>query len=113
MGANEKHDATYHGGEYTSTTEAIRDQFIDRRGEPGNESWNEGAALRFDRWLETVRAEAKAEALHEVLTVISAEIEDAPPANYEEDNYEAGYIAGLDFLLNAKALDNQHKENQS
>lgn len=63
MGASEKHDATYHGGEFTPRTEAIRDQFIDRRGEPGNESWNEGAALRFDRWLETVRAEAKAEAV--------------------------------------------------
>lgn len=64
MGADEKHDATYGG--YTPSTEAIRDQFIDRRGEPGNESWNEGSALRFDRWLEIVRAEAKAEALNEV-----------------------------------------------
>lgn len=117
MGANEKHAATYHGGEYTPTTAIVHSIYMT--------AWNstvdpvdqqevqDKARDEFTRWLETVRAEAKAEALHEVLTVISAEIEDAPPANYEEDNYEAGYIAGLDFLLNAKALDNQHKENQS
>ena len=28
---------------------------------------------------------------------IDGELQDAEPANYEEDNFDAGYIAGLTF----------------
>ena len=62
MGANEKHDATYHGGEYTPSTEEVR------------KHWENvgfaGTGTEFDRWLETVRAEAKAEALIEYADAI-------------------------------------------
>ena len=101
--------------EYTPTLEDMRAVWVSHRAFNNYERsfgkfWEVKADSEFDRWLETVRAEAKAEALNEVLTVLQAEVEDAPPANHEEDNYEAGYIAGLDFLLNAKALANQYKE---
>jgi hypothetical protein len=32
---------------------------------------------------------------------VKAELADAPPANYEEDNYDAGYVAGLVYALEA------------
>ncbi|KUM31599.1 hypothetical protein AQ436_00215 [Arthrobacter sp. EpRS66] len=118
MGANEKHDATYHGGEYTPDADGLRDLWVDSKldhlpravGIPLVPT----VQAEFTRWLETVRAEAKAEALHEVLTVLNAEIEDAPPANHEEDNYEAGYIDGLMFAEKfTETRANQYKENQS
>jgi len=34
-----------------------------------------------------------------IIDAIREEIEDAPCANYEEDNYDAGYLAGLQFAL--------------
>ncbi|WP_146112894.1 hypothetical protein [Arthrobacter sp. MYb214] len=62
MGANEKHVATYHAGEYTPDTATIRTFYTsDTDGYP-----IPGRAAQFNRWLETVRAEAKAEALNEV-----------------------------------------------
>jgi len=30
---------------------------------------------------------------------IAGELQDAEPSNYEEDNYDAGYIAGLSYAL--------------
>lgn len=109
MGANEKYEAAMHG--HVPSTVDVREEY--RNGRQFGELYSKtDFRAEFDRWLATVRAEAKAEALNEVLTVLQAEIEDAPPANHEEDNYEAGYIAGLDFLLNAKALANQYKEGK-
>lgn len=35
--------------------------------------------------------------LAKVETDIDGELQDAPPSNYEEDNYDAGYIAGLTY----------------
>lgn len=35
--------------------------------------------------------------LAKVETDIDGELQDAPPPNYEEDNYDAGYIAGLTY----------------
>ena len=62
MGANDKHEATYHAGEFTPDTATIRTFYTsDTDGNPIL-----GRAAQFNRWLETVRAEAKAEALNEV-----------------------------------------------
>ena len=110
MGANEKYEAAMHGGQYTPATENVEHSYVAYRSSKVDLITGHH---EFTRWLATVRADAKAEALNEVLAVLQAEIEDAPPANHEEDNYEAGYIAGLDFLLNAKALANQYKEAPS
>lgn len=50
MGANEKHEATYHGTTYTPTTEQVR------------KHWENvgfaGTGEEFDRWLNQIRAEA-------------------------------------------------------
>lgn len=66
MGANEKHEATYHGGEYVPSTEIVRLLFkigrVTRKSDVGTEQMN----AEFERWLETVRAEAKAEALRDL-----------------------------------------------
>ena len=71
MGANEKHAATYHGGEVTPRTDVVRYYYIDASsnvekytGTVSPEGLRRSA--EFDRWLETVRAEAKAEALNDV-----------------------------------------------
>ena len=69
MGANEKHAATYHGGEYTPDVDDLRDLWVDRKLDPLPRA--QGIELvptvqaEFDRWLETIRAEAKAEALRQ------------------------------------------------
>lgn len=69
MGADEKHAATYHGGEYTPTTAIVHSIYM--------AAWNstvdpvdqqevqDKARDEFTRWLEAVRAEAKAEAWEE------------------------------------------------
>lgn len=71
MGADEKHAATYHGGQYTPDVDDLRDLWVDRKLDPLPRA--QGIELvptvqaEFDRWLETVRAEAKAEALRGTL----------------------------------------------
>lgn len=69
MGANEKHAATYHGGEYTPDTTRVRHAYVDHVDYSAQlhclSSDDKYAGEAFDRWLETVRAEAKAEALNE------------------------------------------------
>ncbi|MFJ2144386.1 hypothetical protein ACIOJF_03690 [Glutamicibacter sp. NPDC087831] len=61
MSANDKVAATTHGGEFTPDTATIRTFYTsDTDGYP-----IPGRAAQFNRWLETVRAEAKAEALRE------------------------------------------------
>ena len=66
MGANEKHAATSHGREYTPDTTRVRHAYVDYSAQlqclPSNDKV---AGEAFDRWLETVRAEAKAEAWDE------------------------------------------------
>jgi len=68
MGANDKAEATYHGG-YTPDVEQLRDMWVDSKLD--HLPRNVGIPLvptvqaEFNRWLETVRAEAKAEALNE------------------------------------------------
>ena len=90
MGADEKNAATYHGGEYTPSTEEVR------------KHWENvgfaGTGTEFDRWLEQVRAEAKAEALNEA-------------ADWVCDNGGDLVSRGIeDELLNRA---DQYKENQS
>lgn len=62
MGADEKHDATYHGREYTPATENVEHSYVAYRSSKVDLITGHH---EFTRWLETVRAEAKAEALRE------------------------------------------------
>lgn len=87
MGANEKHAATYHGTEYTPTTAVVHSIYMT--------AWNstvdpvdqqevqDKARDEFTRWLETVRAEAKAEAWDEGAQSWYAATKPANP--YKED----------------------------
>lgn len=85
MGANEKHAATYHGGEYTPTTEQVREACILGHYPLPSLKQRSELGADFDRWLAKVRAEAKAEAWAE------------------------GHAAGEGYV---KAKDNPYKENQ-
>lgn len=72
MDASEEHDASYHDGEYTPMvltppTHFVRGAYVHDRIEVGTATQAE-ANDEFTRWLETVRAEAKAEALNESAT---------------------------------------------
>jgi len=102
MGANEKHAATYHGGEYTPTTDELRDIWVDYNLNPLPRSQGiplvETAQAEFDRWLETVRAEAKAEALQDAADEV---------LGYDPRVSLRGIYAALKFRAN------QYKENQS
>jgi len=59
MGANEKAAAAYHG--YTPDTEQVRDQYT--REQPPHIGTVCQKTAEFERWLEQVKREAKAEAL--------------------------------------------------
>jgi len=58
MGADEKHDATYHGVSHNPDTYLVRTVYAGASPVPSYED----RETAFNCWLETVRAEAKAEA---------------------------------------------------
>ena len=62
MGANEKHADTYHGVSHNPDTDLVRTVYAGASPVPSYED----RETAFNCWLETVRAEAKAEALNEV-----------------------------------------------
>ncbi len=68
MGANEKVAATFHG--YTPSTERVRISWV-RDSVNAFKGERSQAESQFDRWLEQVRAEAKAEALTEAADAIN------------------------------------------
>lgn len=85
MGANEKHAATYHGGEYTPATENVEHSYVAYRSSKVELITGHH---EFTRWLETVRAEAKAEAW--------------------DEGHDAGYMDGKAVF--AEFTDNPYKE---
>lgn len=70
MGANEKYEAAMHGAEYTPTTAVARGTYEvawDAVTDPADrKEVRRQARAEFNRWLEAVRAEAKAEALRDL-----------------------------------------------
>lgn len=110
MGANEKHDATYHGAEYTPSTEAVRSAFSHHR-DAGMEAYNTGL---FDRWLETVRAEAKAEAYKDAADALHAEARWQTDLLLRHGEYRFRHCANrmteMENVMLARA--NQYKEEQ-
>lgn len=61
MGANEKHEATYHGGEYVPDEKQLRNAYLNVFTGERNETSN----AEFDRAIAKIKAEAKSEALEE------------------------------------------------
>ncbi|MEV7645853.1 MULTISPECIES: hypothetical protein [Actinomycetes] len=96
MGANEKHAATYHGGEYVPTPDEARATWV--LAMAYSKSRIEPLMQSFDRMIAKVRAEAKAEALNEA-------------ADWVRDNGGDLVSRGIeDELLNRA---NQYKEDLS
>ncbi|MGP9528161.1 hypothetical protein [Glutamicibacter sp. AOP5-A2-18] len=85
MSANEKHAATYHGREYTPTTEQVREACILGHYPLPSVKQRTDLGADFDRWLETVRAEAKAEALNEAAEGIRNMTLDDNPTDWLTD----------------------------
>lgn len=69
MGANEKFDAATHGGEYVPATENVEHSYVAYRSSKVDLITGHH---EFTRWLETLRAEAKAEALNEAADQVSS-----------------------------------------
>lgn len=64
MGVNEKNAATYHGGQYTPPVRDLRTSYVALRDKDTTSL--EEAREEFQRGIDRIRAEAKAEALNEV-----------------------------------------------
>ena len=62
MGANNKYEAAMHGGEYTPATENVEHSYVAYRSSKVDLITGHH---EFTRWLATVRADAKAEALRD------------------------------------------------
>lgn len=109
MGANEKHAATYHGGQYTPSELALITAWCDQRRNllEYNNQPPEGIVERTEqaqRTLAKVRAEAKAEALNDMAHVLEADI---PSTAHESGQI----IAGRNIIRIIRARANQYKEN--
>lgn len=101
MGADEKHAATYHGGQYTPATENVEHSYVAYRSSKVDLITGHH---EFTRWFETVRAEAKWDALMETATVLERLDDDV---EMYDENMRATPVT---VWLRARA--NQYKENQ-
>lgn len=68
MGANEKHEAAMNG--FTPATDEVRALYV--AGTPVHRVSVATSYAEFDRWLDQIRAEAKAEALNEAADQVSS-----------------------------------------
>lgn len=89
MGANEKHAATYHGGGYVPPVRALRTSYVALRDKETTSL--EEAREEFQRGIDRIRAEAKAEAWDECMS--------------------SAYIDGVNRRV--VNVPNPYKENQS
>lgn len=121
MGADEKHAATYHGGEYTPDLDDLRDLWVDSKldhlpravGIPLVPT----VQAEFNRWLETVRAEAKAEALLETAADTEASAKEYAKTSLDltgDDNtrYAAYANMGNAIACRLRNRAEQYKEEQ-
>lgn len=107
MGADEKHAATYHGREYTPSTGQVRNAYGAHLADCRPVSTD--ALNEFDRWLETVRAEAKAEALNESATYADEWVGIVGDGALVDLKTESEYDDTAEWL---RARANQYKEEQ-
>lgn len=110
MSANEKHTATYHGGEYTPTTAIVHSIYMtawNSTADPvDQQEIQDKARDEFTRWLEQVRAEAKREALNEYADTLGYRISGATI------KYGQCHIEAHDIIRELHDRANQYKENQ-
>ena len=113
MGANEKHAATYHA--WTPVTSFVMGAYEYDRSQIGGVSAAVSRA-EFTRWLETVRAEAKSEALREAAyaldsAMVNIEVLYGDPDLKQAWEFRNGERKSIIQSLRARA--NHYKENQS
>ncbi|MGP5689756.1 hypothetical protein [Glutamicibacter ardleyensis] len=101
MGANEKYEAAMHG--FIPATDEVRALYV--AGTPAHRVSVHSGYAEFDRWLETVRAEAKAEAL----TEMAKELENQLAGITRETGQTR---SGRDIIRRIRNRANQYKENQ-
>jgi len=82
MGANDKLDATFHGGEYTPSTGEIVNAWIKHRahhyqGLVSSDQIIQDLSAEISRGMDKIRAEAKAEALNEYAETLGHRISGA------------------------------------
>ena len=98
MGANEKFDAAMHRG-FDPVTESVCERFMHDRYMTDGVNTDQSRA-EFDRWLDRVRAEAKAEALDS----LAQELVDVDMAGADEP------IRAYDAAVWLRDRANQYKE---
>ncbi|MGO4297112.1 hypothetical protein [Glutamicibacter sp. MCAF14] len=110
MSANEKHDATSRGREYTPDTESVRMTYCLRKEHLGLS--RNVAEDNFNRWLETVRAEAKAEACKDAADALHAEARWQTDLLLRHEEYRfrhcSNRVTEMENVMLARA--NQYKE---
>lgn len=80
MGANEKYESAMHG--FIPATDEVRALYV--AGTPAHRVSVHSGYAEFDRWLDQIRAEAKAEALRDAADTLNPEL-----INYRRDAMEA------------------------
>ena len=110
MGADEKHAATYHGGEYTPATENVEHSYVAYRSSKVDLITGHH---EFTHWLETVRAEAKAEALNEAAHALDSATINIEVLNGVPDLKQAWAFRGSErksIIQSLRAHANRYKE---
>lgn len=102
MGANEKHAATYHSGEYTPPVRALRTSYVALRDKDTTSL--EEAREEFQRGIDSIRAEAKQEALLEASKALDND-QSAEPGTMK-------YVHNIIYSVWLTERANQYKENQ-
>ncbi|QEP06158.1 hypothetical protein [Glutamicibacter sp. ZJUTW] len=114
MGADEKHAATYHGAEYTPDTEIMRCLFKIGRVTRNQNVGGQQMDAEFDRWLETVRAEAKAEAYKDAERILHEEARWQLDLHQRHKEYRFKHcserMTEMENCMTVRA--SQYKENQ-
>lgn len=100
MGANNKYEAAMHGGEYTPATENVEHSYVAYRSSKVDLITGHH---EFTRWLETVRAEAEAEAL----TKMAKELENQLAGITRETGQTR---SGRDIIRRIRNRANKYKE---
>lgn len=110
MGADEKHAATYHA--WTPVTSFVMGAYEYDRSQIGGVSAAVSRA-EFTRWLETVRAEAKAEALNEAAHALDSATINIEVLNGVPDLKQAWVFRGIErksIIQSLRAHANRYKE---
>lgn len=112
MGANEKLQAAMHG--FIPATDEVRALYV--AGTPTHRVSVHSGHAEFDRWLETVRAEAKVEALNDAAHALDSATINIEVLNGDPDLKQAWAFRSSErksIIQSLRARANQYKEAPS